>query len=257
VRSWVELRTMACYQRAWALVRDTIRRGRGLFESAMVRDYVERVVKRIEWWRHAGRRRNGRFVEDSICFAGQETTEPPKRRPAPQLTRAASQPTRVVTLAHTAPPWRQPTVAPSDANVTDEPDAAVSVASDRTVLDAGGAASSAGPATGVQRSVTIIPILATGVLHSVTTISIPASRVQHSAATSIARPSTSVDYRLTTPPDVIAAETAARARERARAARRPSRQPRPAPASDGPSYRHSSSPGPTSCRRSSWPGPTS
>jgi hypothetical protein len=58
VRPWVELRTMACYQLAWTLMHDTIRRDRGLFNNPMVREHMEHVVKRTEWWRHIGRHRN-------------------------------------------------------------------------------------------------------------------------------------------------------------------------------------------------------
>jgi hypothetical protein len=72
-------------------------------------------------------------------------------------------------------PWRPQTDAPLDVNVTDEPDEAMSEASDRTVRDAGGAASSSGPATGVKHSVTTGSLPADGVQHSATIGSIPVS----------------------------------------------------------------------------------
>jgi hypothetical protein len=49
VRPWVDLRSVACYQRMWTFARDTIRRDAGLFRIPEVREHMELVAKRTDW----------------------------------------------------------------------------------------------------------------------------------------------------------------------------------------------------------------
>jgi hypothetical protein len=148
VRPWVEFHSVAYYQRIWAFMHDTIIRDAGLFRIPEIREYVTDVAKRTDWWHHTGRCRGGWFEEDSICFAGISTREPPKRRPP-------LQPTRIVSLVEpTPPPMPPPPDAPQDEIMPDVLDAAMPAVPDTAVAPStGGASSSAGPSSGDQDSV--------------------------------------------------------------------------------------------------------
>jgi hypothetical protein len=61
-----DLRAYACYNLAWAVVRDCIVRDVGLWKRPKVREYYDRVLTKTNWWYRGGHQRRGYALDASF-----------------------------------------------------------------------------------------------------------------------------------------------------------------------------------------------